>query len=64
MGMASVQASKEKLVAEILANPTYQPGSGVMVRLRERLLRLAKDDLVMLKLILELGRGSAVDSGR
>lgn len=52
--LQSTQATKEKLVAEILENSVYLPESGVYQRLREQLLRLSKDDLGCLKLVIEI----------
>jgi hypothetical protein len=46
--------AKEKLVDAILENETYMPDSGLIRRLRTRLLRLSQDDLSSLKLIIEL----------
>lgn len=47
-------AEKEALVARILENPTYLPESGVVRRLRRRLLQLSKDDLAMLRIIVDI----------
>lgn len=54
MGLASVQATKEKYVAEILENSVYMPDSGLYQRLKERLLKMAKDDLSSLALVIRL----------
>lgn len=50
--MASVQATKHKVVTAILSNRLYQPGSGVWERLYNKLMAMAKDDLYMLDLII------------
>ncbi len=49
-----IQNRKLHLVREILRNKTYLPESGVYQRLEEQLLRLSKDDLGCLNLILAL----------
>lgn len=61
MGMQSVQATKEKLVDEILFYGTYMPSSGMIQRLRSVLLKLSKDDLGCLKLIIDIKMSDAAD---
>ncbi len=59
MGMASVQATKERIVDNLLKNDIYLPDSGLVQRLRQQLLRLSKDDLNGLNLIVNLKVDSA-----
>lgn len=52
--MEDVGQTKDRIVNAILANEVYMPGSGMMSRLKERLMGLSKDDLASLKLIIEV----------
>lgn len=45
--------TKEELVKQILANPVYMPESGVYKQLEQSLLKLSKDNLSNLKMIIE-----------
>lgn len=57
MSMQCVQKSKRKLVADILAQRTYSPESGVWRHLEERLMRLSKDDLATLAMLIAIKVG-------
>lgn len=61
MGMANVQARKEALVEKILENSVYMPDSRVYLRLREQLLRMSKDDLGCLELVIGIKVADAED---
>ena len=54
MSLTDVNATKRKLIDEILDNPVYTKDSGMRQRLAERLFALSKDDLGCLKLIIDL----------
>lgn len=44
--------SKKELVAKILKNDTYMPGSGMYADLKKQLLRLPKNSLLNLAILL------------
>lgn len=48
----ATQSEKQRLVSEILENETYTPESGLYRRLHDRLMRMAKDDLASLLLVI------------
>lgn len=52
--MPDVIATKRKLATSILANKTYLPESGLCSRLHSVLMKLSKDDLASLDLLISL----------
>ena len=57
MATSSRTRDKEKVVDEILANPTYSPESEIVLRLKSRLLLLSRSDLSNLSLVVEQKSG-------
>lgn len=50
----TVREEKERLIAELLANNTYRPDSGVYKGVAERLMKMPIDAIRNLKLIIGL----------
>ena len=54
MTMQSIQATKHRIVSNILAQRTYTPSSGVWCRLYNQLMKMSKDDLSALEMVISI----------
>ena len=52
--LQSIQATKHKIVSSILAQKTYTPKSGVWCRLYNQLMKMSKDDLATLQMLISI----------